>query len=340
MKKFALLLALPLVFASCINWNSNLNTWDFATKWDIKWLQAQIDLLKTQVESWASKWWNANEQDKFAIDFNATIVSDDSGISWKLDQVKQNIFKKMNYNVVTSTSPEWEALIAKFNVKYLPMMVTWDEIVKTEIWQQIWKLSTKIADKYNVNLAWIASQMRIDIQKTYMQTPADLPSDWVKWPDTAKVTIIEVSDFECPYCSKFYNNAYPKLIEEYWDKIQFRFKNLPLSFHKDAQKAAESAQCAKRQWKFWEMHDLLFENNKNFSDANYKKWAKEIWLNEDEFANCLDNWETAWEVAEQAKQVWEFWISWTPWFFINNKFLGWAYPFESFKAIIDAELAK
>lgn len=77
----------------------------------------------------------------------------------------------------------------------------------------------------------------------------------------AKVTIVEFSDFECPYCARHFTQTWPKIKSEYLDKglIKLIFKNYPLTFHTNAQKAAEAAECAKEQGKFWEMHDKLFQ---------------------------------------------------------------------------------
>ena len=209
---------------------------------------------------------------------------------------------------------------------------------QTELWQYLGQIATKNWEQYNVDISWIAGQLWVAINKEYLQTPKNLPHDWSKGPEDSSVTILEFSDFECPYCQQFYKTTYAQIVAAYWDKVNIRFKNLPLSFHEKAQKAAEAAQCANRQWKFWEMHDALFENQKTLSDENYKVWAKEIWLDADKFNTCLDNWETAAEVDSHAKQAQAFWVQWTPWFFVNNKFLNWAVPFEQFKAIIDAEL--
>jgi len=332
MKKIALLIALPLIFAWCIGlWNNKI-TWnpaDFATKWDLQTLQNQIDQLRKDMPV-----------DPAKVEFEATVISNADDINSQLNLIKKKSLQWMTYKVVSSDSDIWKKYIEKTWTKFLPIMITWEEITSTSIAELIPKVARKIGNEYNINLSSLWSKLKTNIKKIYLETPANLPVDWVKWPNDAKVTIIEISDFECPYCSKFYNNTYKQLIDEYWDKIQLRFKNLPLNFHKNAQKSAESAQCAKRQWKFWEMHNKLFENNKKLSDANYKKWALEIWLDVEEFSVCLDSWETADEVAQQAKQAREYWISWTPWFLINNVFLWWAYPFKSFKTIIDAELAK
>ena len=272
--------------------------------------------------------------------FKAIVVSNDVWISSKIDQIKQNIFKKMEYEVVTSDSAKWKELINKFWAKYLPLLVTWEEVKQTEIKDFLAQLAVEKEWQFNIDLAWIAGQMRIEINKTYLQTPKFLDYDWVKWPADAKVVMIEFSDFECPFCKKFYEEGYKQIMDKYWDKIQVRFKHLPLAFHSKAKKAAEAAQCARRQNKFWEMHDKLFENQTSLSIENYKLWAKEFWLDSWAFDKCLDSWETTAEVEFLAKQAWSFWVAWTPWVFINNQFVSWAYPFDTFDKMISEELAK
>lgn len=272
--------------------------------------------------------------------FNVTFVSDEANFWDKIEKVKKNVFKTMKYKIVSSKSEEWKALIKKFDAKYLPLMVTWKAIEKSEIKDYLSQLATKKWDQYSVNISDIASQMKVSISKSFLKLPKMLPFDPVKWPKDAKVTFIEVSDFQCPFCSKFHNQSYKKLVEKYWDKVKFVFKNLPLSFHPHAQKAAEAWLCANKQWKFWEMHDKMFENQKDLSIASYKKWAWELWMDQAKFDKCLDSWETVDQVKAHADQAWAFWIQWTPWIFVNDKFVNWAYPYATFEKLIDAELAK
>ena len=272
--------------------------------------------------------------------FNVTFVSDEENFWDKIEKIKKNVFKTMDYKIVKSDSTKWKELIKKFDAKYLPLMVTWPAIKTSEIKDYLSQLVVEKDWEFSVKIWDMAWQMWVNMPKTFLKLPKALPFDPVKWPADAKVTFIEVSDFECPFCSKFHNDAYKKVMEKYWDKIKFVFKNLPLSFHKDAQKAAEAGLCANKQWKFWEMHDKMFENQKELSVASFKKWAWELWLNQADFDKCLDSWETANEVKAHADQAAAFWIQWTPWIFVNDKFVNWAYPFETFEKLIDAELAK
>ena len=125
--------------------------------------------------------------------------------------------------------------------------------------------------------------------------------DPVKGSDSAKVTIVEFSDFQCPFCGSFFTATYPSLKSEYIDsgKAKIVYRDLPLDtacnsgmgqqLHPMACKAALAAECAADQGKFWEMHDKLFENQQSLSVENMKKWAADFGLNTSTFNACLDS---------------------------------------------------
>ena len=169
-----------------------------------------------------------------------------------------------------------------------------------------------------------------------------LDDDAVKGDPDAPVTIIEWSEFECPYCARFYNQAYSQIIKEYVDtgKVKIVFRDYPLSFHKNAQKAAEAAECAGDQEKYYAMHDKLFEEGVVGGVDTFKKYAVDLGLDSTEFDNCLDSGKHAEEVAKDMAAGQAAGISGTPGFLINGKLVSGAQPFENFKAIIDAELGE
>ena len=117
------------------------------------------------------------------------------------------------------------------------------------------------------------------------------------------------------------------------------YRDLPLPFHPEAQKAAEATECADDQGKFWEMHDKIFENQQIISMENYKKWAAELGVDTQEFNSCLDSGKHADEIKKDLADASSYGASGTPTFFINGKRLVGAQPFEAFKALIDQELA-
>ncbi len=159
---------------------------------------------------------------------------------------------------------------------------------------------------------------------------------------SAKVTIVEFSDFQCPFCSSFYNSSLVPMRKDYIDtgKVKIVYRHFPLGFHPEAQKAAEATECAKDQGKFWEMHDKIFLNQPSLSVANEKQWAKDLGLNSATFNQCLDSGKKAAVVSADQKAGTEAGVSGTPTFFINGKSVVGAQPYAVFKQAIDAELAK
>lgn len=168
----------------------------------------------------------------------------------------------------------------------------------------------------------------------------DVDDDAIKGDEDAKVTIIEFSEFQCPFCKKYYDEAYGKIIEEYVDtgKVRYVFRDFPLSFHANAQKASEAAECAHEQDKFWEYHDKLFKNQQSLDVDSLKKYAKDLGLDEDKFNACLDSGKYEQEVKDDFNDGVNYGVQGTPSFFINGKLIAGAQPFENFKVIIEEEL--
>lgn len=170
----------------------------------------------------------------------------------------------------------------------------------------------------------------------------NIDDDPMKGDVNAPVTIVEFSDFECPFCARFYSQTLGQIESEYIDtgKVKLIFRDFPLSFHQNAQKAAEAAECADDQGKFWEMHDAIFENQQSLSLSSLKQWAGQIGLDTVEFNSCLDSGKHAEEVQNDFKEGASYGISGTPGFFINGIPLIGAQPFSAFKEIIESELSK
>lgn len=157
----------------------------------------------------------------------------------------------------------------------------------------------------------------------------------------AKVVLIEYSDYECPYCLK-HTKTMQQIADEYGDKVAIVFRNFPLSFHANAQKAAEAAECAAEQGKFWQMHDKLFDLNEQgqFTSDNFKSAAKSLGLNTGDFNECLDSGRMASEIAQDMSGGQRAGVSGTPATFINGGFVSGAQPYEVFKGAIDQILAQ
>lgn len=166
--------------------------------------------------------------------------------------------------------------------------------------------------------------------------------DSVLGSEDAPVTIIEFSDYECPFCARAFNNTLPEIKEKYVDtgKVKLVYRDFPLSIHRSAQKAAEASECAGEQGKFWEMHDKLFENQSALDVASLKQYAKDIALDSTEFDACLDSGEMASEVQKDFSDGQKYGVTGTPAFFINGIKVSGAQPFSVFEQIIESELAK
>jgi protein-disulfide isomerase len=161
----------------------------------------------------------------------------------------------------------------------------------------------------------------------------------VKGSASAKVTVIEFSDFQCPFCSRV-NPTLKQIEDEYKGKVKIAFRNLPLPFHDKAHLAAEAALAAHEQGKFWPMHDKLFANQQALDRPDLEKYAQELGLNMAKFTAALDSGKFKGKVDEDAKQGASFGATGTPTFFINGTRLVGAQPADKFKAVIDAELKK
>lgn len=160
-------------------------------------------------------------------------------------------------------------------------------------------------------------------------------ADHIRGSFDAPVTLVEFSDFECPFCAKFAPTL-DKILSDYKGKVRLVYKYYPLSFHPNAQKAAEAAECASEQGKFWEYHDKLFANLDNgFSVDNFKQWAGDLDLNTAKFNKCLDSDKYADKVQADSQEGSEKGVSGTPATFVNGELVSGALPYASFKQVID-----
>lgn len=161
-------------------------------------------------------------------------------------------------------------------------------------------------------------------------------------PD-AKVTIIEYSDFECPFCGRHYPTM-KQIKDTYGDSVRIIFRHFPLDFHAHAVPAAKALECAGDQNKFWEMYEKLFVEanvNARFGEENlYLTFAKELGLNEATFSACTAGTTKDGKIKDDMDAGAAAGVTGTPGTFINDKYVSGAYPFEYFQSIIDAELAK
>jgi protein-disulfide isomerase len=159
-----------------------------------------------------------------------------------------------------------------------------------------------------------------------------------KGPADAPVTIVEFSDYECPFCVRA-EPTVKEILAAYPGKIRLVFRDYPLPMHAKAPKAAEAAHCAGDQGKYWEMHDKLFTQGAKLEVADLKATAREIQgVDGAKFDKCLDSGEKSKVMEMHRKAGEEAGVNGTPAFFINGRMLSGAQPADAFKAIIDQEL--
>jgi protein-disulfide isomerase len=161
----------------------------------------------------------------------------------------------------------------------------------------------------------------------------------IKGAKDALVTIVQFSDFQCPFCTRV-EPTMDKILEEYKGKVRIAWRNMPLPFHDKAKPAAMAALAAGQQGKFWEMHAILFKNQQNLDGDSLLKYAKEIGLNMDKFKAALEDKKLAASIEADIAMGNKIGARGTPAFFVNGSFLSGAQPFESFKSRIDEQLKK
>lgn len=164
--------------------------------------------------------------------------------------------------------------------------------------------------------------------------------------EVSKVVVIDFSDYQCPFCKKFYTNIYPDFKKDFLDtkKVKYVYRDFPLNIHPPANNAAQAAECARDQNKYWEMHDLLFEKQSEWpASENLNEtligYAVELGLNKNTFSTCLNDGKYAEEVQIDRSDAIAAGAKGTPTLFINGQIIrGVPQSYESFKALIESEL--
>lgn len=171
-------------------------------------------------------------------------------------------------------------------------------------------------------------RLEVAAEDSYRVGPADAP-----------IEIIEFSDFQCPYCTMAAATV-KEVREKYGDKVSVVYRHFPLPMHRQAGKAAEAAECAGDQGQFWAFHDMLFADQKGWSEADLTGYAKELGLKMKPFEECLSSGAKAEVVADDMSDGRAVGMSGTPGFYVNGMMLSGAQPLAAFEQLIDAELKR
>lgn len=164
-------------------------------------------------------------------------------------------------------------------------------------------------------------------------------TDPIKGPANAPITIIEYSDYQCPFCARV-NPTLDQVRKVYGDQVRIVFKDFPLPNHPEAPKAAEAGHCAGEQGKYWELHDRMFANQQALQVPMLKQYAQAAGLDMNAFNACLDSGKHAARVTENLRSGEALGVSSTPTLYVNGRPVVGAQPFDYFKAVIDEELAR
>jgi len=220
-----------------------------------------------------------------------------------------------------------------------------DQITKSDLDDAISRLESKMVNNLSI-------QAKTQPQPA-QSVKISLDDDPIRGDPNAPISIIEFSDYQCPFCARFYTQTLPLLKEEYIDqgKVNFVYRDFPIqSIHPNALPAAVAAECADDQNKYWEYHDILFERQdswaKQDSDlvmSTFSQYATDIGLEQGQFDTCLGSGKYLQEVQNDLNDGRNYEVTGTPGFFIGNEKIGFAklngaQPFDSFKKIIDSQL--
>ena len=250
-------------------------------------------------------------------------------------QTNKLLFKGMTIGLIIATG------IAIFFAGMYFTNLNSDKISQEELDEAIAKLELKIF------------QDRLDKNQPKIPIKISVDDDPIIGSPNAPITIIEFSDFQCPFCARFHIQTLPIIMDEYINegKVKLVFRDFPIqSIHPNAVLASVAAECANEQEKFKEMHDILFERQKEWSNQEtggaielFNQYAREMELKQEQFESCLTSAKYVEEIQKDLNDGRTYGITGTPGFFIGNDEIGFvelkgAQPFESFKKVIDSQL--
>lgn len=301
-------------------------------------------LKDAEMFSAGGKTWVAFEDP--AIEVKVLSVNDDelkdcsacdpAEILYQLKKVLPTLVAKK----ITASSDEGKEMIEKYQLNAIPSFVFNKDVTKTSFYQQAGV--SAIFEEKNENLVLNSNVLGIPAGK-YLNMPEIVESDAILGNKEAEVKIIVFSDFQCPYSKMFYDVA-KKTLASYENNVAFVLKDLPLSFHAQAQNAAMASRCAQEQGKFWEMADQLYANQQVWGGEEgkeiFKSYGSRIGINTTQFNQCLEDDKYLEKIKTDEALAGDFGITGTPSGFIGDQFMGGVLQEEQFKQTIDAQLAK
>ena len=279
---------------------------------------------------------------KDAIRISTLIFKIEYLSSKDFESIKKNekIVKKSTFNGLIITIIIAIGIASFFGGTYMSNLDS-NQISQKDLDDAIAKLELKIL------------QNKLPSNQPIMELKISADNDPIIGNSNAPITIIEFSDFQCPFCAKFHIQTLPAIMNEYVNdgKVKLVFRDFPIqSIHPNALPASVAAECANEQGKFKEMHDVLFVNQKEWNNQKledviitFTQYASDMGLEKREFDSCLKNGKYIEEIQKDLDDGRTYGISGTPGFFVGNDQIGFielkgAQPFENFKKVIDSQL--
>ena len=253
------------------------------------------------------------------------------------------IIKKSSFTGLVIALTVAIAISAFFAGSYVTNLNS-DRISQADFNEAIAKLESKIGNS-----------PQISGQSNKQSIQVSIDDDPMKGNPNAPITIIEFSDYECPFCERFYANTLPLIEENYINtgKVNFVYRDFPIqSIHRNAATAAVAAECADDQNSFWSFHDMIFENRGIWGKLDginllneFEQYAVTLGLNSEEFDACLESGKYFDEVRKDLQDGQKYGITGTPGFFIGNDEIGYtlvsgAQPYQNFEKILDEMLVQ
>jgi len=269
--------------------------------------------------------------------------SDESGFSQNNNEepvVKEPSVKKSTFNGSIIGIIILVGVAAFFAGSYTSNLNS-DQISEEDLDEALAKLELKIL------------QNQLPTKQPTAPVKISVDDDPVIGNPNAPITIVEFSDFQCPFCARFHTQTLPLILEEYIEqgKVKLVFRDFPIqSIHPNALPASVAAECANEQGKFREMHDILFEKQNTWNRIEtvnaislFSQYASDMQLEQDAFDSCMSSGKYIAEIRKDLDDGREYGVSGTPGFFVGNDEIGYvelkgAQPFDSFKKVIDAQL--
>jgi protein-disulfide isomerase len=245
------------------------------------------------------------------------------------------INKKISGGDIKISDKDYKKFVAD---KHIPEAQINDQ-VKERIYSYLKEMKKQELVQAYIAKATKNNPVEVYFAKPKMQVNVD-PGNAPMWGDKdAKVTVVEFSDFQCPFCSRAAETV-TELKKKYKGKIKLYFKMFPLPMHKDARPAAEAGLCVNDQGtdKFWKFHDIAFKSQDKLDAADLSKYAKEAGADQKKFDECVASGKFKDAVAQDMAYGEKVGVRSTPTFFINGQLVSGAVPIENFSEIIDDEL--